>query len=88
MIDARGKKDQFSLPEREPNPALVCVANVKVSAPAKEVPDLLVLVHVLLEEHLDYVLVFGAQRVGGDNDRVPVLVGAFGGEFVDGGDIG
>ena len=43
---------------------------------------------VLVEEHLDLVLVNGTHLVRGDGDLVAVLVGALRGEGVDVGDAG
>lgn len=83
MINSRRHNHQIALLQPQPNPGIVLAPNIKVTPTGENVSNLLVLVQVLVEEGLDFLLV-ARQQVGGDFDLVAVLVGALGGDLVDG----
>lgn len=83
MINPRGHNHQIALLQPQPNPSIVLAPDIKVPPTGENVSNLLVLVQVLVEEGLDFLLV-ARQQVGGDFDLVAVLVGALGGDLVDG----
>ena len=83
VIDASGQDDQIILDELDADPLVPFVAHVKVARAIPDVPDLLVLVQVLVEELLDLGLVDGPHLLGRDGDLVPVLVPPLGGKRVD-----
>lgn len=83
MINARRQNEQVPFLRPHPHPLILFVANIKVPRPFQDVPDLLVLVHVLVVEQFDLVLVGGAHGGGRDGDLVAVGVGAGFGEVFD-----
>ena len=82
MINSSRHDHQIIGLKPDANPIVVLAADVKVAAAITDVPDLLVLVQMLVEEGLDFVLVVGQQRRG-DGDLVAVLVATRGSEGVD-----
>jgi hypothetical protein len=88
MIYPRRQHQQIILFQSNPYPLVPLAAHVEIPVPVQDVPDLLVLVQVLFEEHLDLVFVDGAHLVGRDGDFVAVLVGALRRNGVDGRDTG
>lgn len=88
MVYPRRHDDQILLLEPDPDPIVPLVPHVKVPCAVQYVPDLLVLVQVLVEEHLDLVLVRLAHGLGRHGDLVAVLVAALRGDGVDVGDGG
>ena len=83
VVDARGKDQQVVLLELDAHPVFVPRPHVKVALAAADVADLLVLVQVLVEEHLDLVLVDVAHLFGRHGDLIAVLVAPLGGQLVD-----
>lgn len=76
MINACRQDDQIILDKLDANPLVALVAHVKVPGTIANVPDLLVLVQVLVEELAHLRLVDGPHLLGRDDDLVPVLVAA------------
>jgi hypothetical protein len=76
VIDAGGQDDEVALLDAEADPLVVARAHIKVAGAVEDVPDLLVLVQVLVEEHVDLALVGVAERLRRDLDGVAVLVAA------------
>jgi hypothetical protein len=82
MINPRRHNHQIALLQPQPNPRIVPTPHIKIPTPAQNIPYLLVLVQVLVEEGF-YLFFVAGQEVGGDFDLVAVLVVALGGDFVD-----
>lgn len=51
VVDASGQRDQVSFAHRDPDPAVLLVPHVKVSASIQDVADLIIRVEMLLVEH-------------------------------------
>lgn len=84
MINPRWHNHQIPLLQPNPHPLVPLTPHIKVSSPIQDIPDLLILVQVLVEEILDLLLVVG-QSGWGDFDGVAVLVVSVFGDAVDGG---
>lgn len=82
MVDARRQDDQIVLRQPDAHPLVLLAADVEVALAVADVPDLLVLVEVLGEEHLHLVLVHVAHGLGRDGHLVAVLVSALRGQGV------
>jgi len=85
---ASRKDDQIVLLQSNPNPFILRISDIKESIAIKDVSDLLVLVQVFIEEHLDFFFVYSAHLVGRYSDFISVLVRARRGNLVDRGDGG
>ena len=83
LSGSRAAATKTYLLEVDANPVVALVAHVEVSVPVADVPDLLVLVQVLVEEGLDLGLVDVAHLLGRHGDLVPVLVAPLAGQLVD-----
>lgn len=83
MEDARREDNQVVLFQADTHPLIAQAPHVKESLAVHDIPDLLVLVQVLVEEHLDFFFVHVAHLVGRDDDLVPVLVGALVGDLIN-----
>jgi hypothetical protein len=81
MIDPRRHNHQITLLQPQPHPRVVLAPHIEVTPTAQNVPNLLILMKVLVEESLHLFFVAG-EEVGGDFDFVAVLVVALGGDFV------
>lgn len=81
--DARGKDDEVVLFQLDAHPLVALVAHVKVALAAADVANLLVLVQVLVEEHLDLVLVHVAHLLRRHDNLVAVLVAAVGSQDIN-----
>lgn len=82
MINASGQNNQIPLHQRDAHPLIIPTPHIKEALAVKNIPDLLVLVQVFLEEHLDLVLVHLAHSRRRHAHLVPVLVAPLGGERV------
>ena len=71
-----------------PHPLVALVAHVKVARAVPDVPDLLVLVQMLVEEGLDLGLVHVTHLFRGHGDLVPVLIPPLRSELVDALELG
>jgi hypothetical protein len=87
MINPRRHNHQIMLVQLDAHPVVVLTADIKEPAAVQDVPDLLVLVQVLVEEHLDFGLVHVAHLLGRDCDLVAVLVTPLRRDGVDVGDV-
>ena len=83
MIDTSGQDEQIARLHSDPHPSILPITDVEVARPLQDIPDLFVLVHVFVVEHIDLVLVGGAHGAGRDGDFVAVGVGAGLGEVFD-----
>ena len=81
--DARWEDNQVVLFQADTHPLIGQTPYIKESFAIHDVPNLLVLVQVLVEEHLNFFFVHVAHLVGRDDDLVPVLVGALIGDLID-----
>lgn len=88
MIYPRGQNDQIILLQPNPDPVVILASDIEITGPVADVPNLLVLMEMLAEEHLDLVFVDGAHGGGRDGDFIAVLVVAVFGDGVDGRDRG
>ena len=82
MIDTRWHDHQVVPLQQNPDPIVLLSPHVKVTTPIDDVTNLLILVQVFVEEHLELVLVGLAHFLGRDGDLVTVLVASFLGELV------
>jgi hypothetical protein len=87
MVNARGKNQEIILDQTNAHPVVILAANVKESFAIKNIPNLLVLMQMLVEERLDFFLVDVAHFLGRDGDFVAVFVAAVAGESIDVGDL-
>ena len=84
MVNPRRQDDQIVLDKLDADPLVALAADVEITRPVADVPDLLVLVQVLVEKLRQLGLVqIARHRCGRDRDLVPVLVVTLGGERVD-----
>jgi hypothetical protein len=83
VIDTRGEDNQIILDESNAHPLVFLAPHIKISLSFTDIPDFLVLVQMLSEEHLHLILVSLAHCCGGDGDLIAVLVAAFPGQRVD-----
>jgi len=74
MVNTTGQDDQVALPQPDPHPVVSLAAHIEVTGAVENVPDLLVLVQVLVEEALDLLFVDVAHLFWRDCDLVSVLV--------------
>ena len=82
MINPRRQHQQIPRLRSNPYPPVARVAHVKETVPIPDVPDFLVLVHVLVEEHFDLILICRAHGAGRHGDFVAVgVVAGFGEVF-------
>ena len=83
MIDPRGHNHQITPLQPYPHPIVLLSSDIEVSASGENIPDLLILVQVFMEEVLYFLFVVGE---GGwaDFNLVPVLVVAVCGDFIYG----
>ena len=86
--DATGQDDQIILLQPDPHPLVLLAPHIKEPFPIQDVPDLLIFVQMLVEEHVHLLLIHVAHLFGRDGDLVAVLVGASVGDGVDVGDGG
>jgi len=84
MIDARRQDDQIVLLQLDPDPVVSFTPHIEEALPIQYVPDFLVLVQVLIEEHLDLVLINSAHLLRRDCDLISVLVAAVLGYLING----
>jgi len=78
-----GPYDEILCLQPDPYPLVAPVSNVEVSIPLKDVPDLLVLMKVFIEEHVDLFLIHWAHFLWRDSYFISVLVGSFGSNLVN-----
>ena len=64
------------------NPRVAFASDIKISMTVPDVPDLLVFMQVLVEEHLYLVLVHTAHLLRRHGDFVSVLVSTAGGQII------
>lgn len=81
VVNPRRHNHQIALLQPQPHPRIVLTPHIKVSAASQNVPNLLVLVQVLVEESFDLLLVTGEEGRRNLN-LVAVLVAALGGDLV------
>lgn len=81
VVDASRHNHQIALLQLDPDPVVVLASYIEVSAPIEDVPDLLILVQMLVEEVLHFLFVTG-QSCGRDLNLISVLVVPFGGKLV------
>lgn len=84
MVDTSRKNNHIVLVQEDTNPLILLAADIEVSFSIKDIADLLVLVQVLGEEHLDLLLVDIAHGLRGHADLVAILVPTLCGKFIDG----
>jgi hypothetical protein len=87
MIDARRHDHQVALLEPDAHPVVALAPDIEVSRSGQDVPNLLILMQVLVEEILHLLLV-ARERRGRDLDLVTILVGAGFRQGVDAAQVG
>jgi hypothetical protein len=88
VVDTSGKNEQVILLQPYAHPLVILAPDIKVSLTPSNIANLLIFVQVLVEEHLDLVLVHITHLLGRDDDLVAVLVSSVGGQLVDAVDVG
>ena len=83
VIDASWQYEQVVLVQLHAHPLIVLAPHIKVSLTVPNVANFLVLVQVLVEEHLDLILVDIAHLLGRHKYLVPVLVPALSCQLID-----
>lgn len=76
MINPRRQDQQIPLPHPDPNPPVPAIAHVEKPLSVEDIPNLLVLVQVFVEERPHLLLVHRAHRLRADGHLVAVLVRA------------
>lgn len=84
MVDARGQNNHVVLVQADADPLIVLPSHVEVPLAVEDVPDFLIFVQVLGEEHLYFFFVNVAHSRWRHAHLVAVLVAPLGGELVDG----
>ena len=82
MIDPRRQDNHIVLPQSNPDPLIALTPNIEKPLTVQDIPDLLVLVQVFVEEHLDLLLVDRAHLLRTHGDLVAVLVRPVAGDAV------
>jgi hypothetical protein len=75
--------NQIILLQKNPHPLIALIPHIKEPRAVPDIPNLLILMQMLVEKHLDFLFVDGAHFFGGHGDEVAVLVAAFRSERVD-----
>lgn len=88
MIDTRRQNNQIVFLQPNPHPLVTLAPNVEVACAISDVSDLLILVEVLVEERLDFVLVYLAHGRGTDGNFISVPVAAVFGDAIYRRDLG
>lgn len=83
MVNASGHNHQVALLQPNPHPIIALAPDIEVSSTFQNIPDLLILVQMFVEEVLDLLFII-RERGGGDLDLVAVLVRAGAGDGVHG----
>jgi hypothetical protein len=82
MINARRHNHQVMLLQLNPHPIITLTSHIKKAPTIKNIPDLLILVQVLVEEILHFFFVHVAHGLWGNGNFIAVLVIAFRGNGV------
>ncbi len=80
MINPTRQNNQIPPLQPNPDPIIPLTPNIKEPRTIKNIPNLLVLMQMLMEEALHLLFVDVAHFLGRHGDLVPVLVGALFGE--------
>lgn len=83
MEDAGGQDDQVVFLNQNADPMILAIADIEEALAVDDVSNLLVFMQMLHEEHLDLGVVVCAHALGGDDDLVPVFVGALRRDGID-----
>ena len=78
MIDPCRQNQQIVLLNLDPHPLILLTPNIEIALSVTNVSNLLVLMQMLREEHLDFVLVRITHLFRRDDDLVSVLVASLG----------
>lgn len=74
MINARRKHNQIAPFQPNPDPVVALTPNIEEPRAIKNIPDLLILVQVLVEETLHFLFIDVAHFLWRHSDFIPVLV--------------
>lgn len=88
MVDAGRQNDQVVLLQLNSDPVIALASNIEITGAVSDIPDLLIFVQVLVEEHLHLGLIHITHGLRGDGDLIAILVVAFPCDLVDGVDCG
>jgi hypothetical protein len=88
MINATRQNNQIALLQPNPHPVISLTPDIKVPRTIQNVPDLLVLVEMLVEEGLHFFFVNVAHLLRADGDFIPIFVVAGCGDGVNTRDFG
>jgi hypothetical protein len=83
MIDPRRQNDQIIFHQPDPHPLVLLAADIKEALSVEDVTDLLVLMEMLVEKHLDLLLIHVAHFLGRNGDLIAILVRSVVGDGVD-----
>ena len=88
MKDPRGDNNQIMLLHTDTQPLILQTPHIEKPFAFEDIPYLLILMQMFVEEHFDFFLIHLPHLFGAHGDLVAVLVGAVRGDFVDGVDRG
>ena len=74
MIDPTWQDDQITLLKPDPDPVVPFTPDIKVTRSVQDVPDLLILVQMLMEERFDLFLVNVTHLLRAYGNLIPILV--------------
>jgi hypothetical protein len=87
MVNSRRQNNQIAFLEPNSHPVVTLAPNIKVTRTIQNVPDLLILMQMLVEERLHLLFVDVAHLLWADGDFIPVLVAAGCSNRFDAGDF-
>lgn len=82
VVDSGRKNEQIILVQLHTHPLVILAPDIKVTLAASDVTDFLILVQVLVEEHLNLVLVYVSHFLRRHKDLVAVFIPSFSSELV------
>lgn len=83
MVNASGQDEQVILVQLHPHPLIILAPHVEIALSSTNVPDLLILVQMFVEEHLDLLLVGVTHLLGRDENLVTILIPALSCQLVN-----
>lgn len=84
MVYAGRQNNQIAFRQTYPHPLIIDASNIEEAFSIKDVSYLLIFMQMLVEEHLHLFLIHGSHLLRGNDDLIPVFVGALQGNGIYG----